>query len=126
MYHAPPVFALGGHGATTTAHPVARAEGAGSVAIAAPVRGAMIVTGHHNTVEMQLTGAGAVLAFAFRWNRPRPRKRRDRRHAGPPRLDNHVDREQPIAALLGIDGSRVSSTSTARPASARPMCSSRR
>ena len=90
--------------ATTTAHPVARAEGASSVAIAAPVRGAMIVTGHNNTVEMQLTGVGAVLAFAFRWNRPRPRKRRDRRHAGPTRLANHVDREAQIDALVGIDG----------------------
>ena len=103
MYQARPVVA---HMvmATTTAHPVARADGAGSVAIAAPVRGAMIVTGHNNTVEMQLTGVGAVLAFAFRWNRPRPRKRRDRAHAGPARLDNHVDRDEQIAALLGTDG----------------------
>ena len=86
MYQARPVVAQMVM-ATTTAHPVARADGAGSVAIAAPVRGAMIVTGHNNTVEMQLTGVGAVLAFAFRWNRPRPRKRRDRAHAGPARLD---------------------------------------
>ena len=77
--------------ATTTAHPVARAAGAGSVAIAAPVRGAMIVTGHNNTVEMRLTGVGAVLAFAFRWSRPQPRATTDAPLA-PPRFDRHVDR----------------------------------
>lgn len=83
---------------------LAVAEGEGSVAIAAPVRGAMIVTGHNNTVEMRLTGIGAVLAFAFRWNRPRRRPRRDRAHGSPPSFDNHLDREEQVAALLAIDG----------------------
>lgn len=84
---------------------LAVAEGEGSVAIAAPVRGAMIVTGDNNTVEMRLTGIGAVLAFAFRWNRPRRRPRRDRVHGCPPSFENHVDREQQVAALLAVDGS---------------------
>lgn len=85
--------------------PLAVAEGKGSVAIAAPVRGAMIVTGDNNTVEMRLTGIGAVLAFAFRWNRPRRRPRRDRVHGPPPSFERHVDRQQQVAALLPVDGS---------------------
>lgn len=76
-----------------------------SVAIGAPVRGAMIVTGDNNTVEMRLGPVGAVLAFAFRWDRPRRRRRRERRHPSPPRFDNHVDRDEQVAALLPVDGS---------------------
>jgi hypothetical protein len=84
---------------------LAVAEGEGSVAIAAPVRGAMIVTGDNNTVEMRLTGIGAVLVFAFRWNRPRRRPRRDRAHGCPPAFESHLDREEQVVRLLPVDGS---------------------
>lgn len=83
--------------------PVAVAQGEGSVAIAAPVRGSMIVTGDNNTVEMSFSGVGAVLTFVFRWDRPRRRRRRDRRDACPPRFGNHVDREKNVATLLPVD-----------------------
>jgi hypothetical protein len=89
--------------ATPDVQPVAVAQGEGSVAIAAPVRGSMIVTGDNNTVEMNFSGVGAVLTFVFRWDRPRPRRRRDRRDSYPPPFGNHVDRENDVAALLPID-----------------------
>ena len=78
-------------------------KGDHNIVVAAPVNDAIIISGHNNTVEMRLSGRGALLAHAFRWNRPRPRGRRERPVAPPP-FEHHVDREADIAALVGHDG----------------------